>query len=229
MTDPRERPIIFSGPMVRAILEGRKSQTRRVLKPQPDQDASTHWRESWGVWRNTTTHPGVRWRCPYGQPGDRLWVRETWLEFDRDHRHEPGPRDRLLDIGRPVRNGVAYRADTDSEGDAIRKEYGYKWRPSIHMPRWASRLTLEVTGVRVERVQEISETDARSEGVHPERETRVNGRHLAVDGYPGRLEAGNLHRIAFVRLWDSIHARLGHPWEANDWVWVVEFRRLEDA
>ena len=149
----KERPIIFSGPMIRAILEGRKTQTRRIVKPNCLSKLS-----------------------PYGRTGDRLWVRETWG-------HNPeGP-------------GYVYRSD----GDFDMKFHGDRWRPSIHMPRWASRITLEVTGVRVERLQDINEEDALAEGVEH----------------------------AFRSLWESINGP--GSWDANPWVWVVEFRRVSDG
>ena len=192
----KERPIIFSGPMVRAILDGTKTQTRRIL---------SHKRFSC-VDRD---YASVGDRClpiaahAYGIPGDRLWVRETWAP-ERDG------------TGCPDDNGVLYRA-TDPGWDA--EDTGLRWRPSIHMPRAASRILLETTDVRVQRLQDISEDDARAEGI--------------TDG--GCLTCGNSEPCgcsnpqpdacdAFAWLWESING--GGSWHANPWVWAVTFRRL---
>lgn len=161
----KERPIIFSAPMVRAILAGTKVQTRFVLG------------------------------CPYGQPGDRLWVREAWARDDEDGQ-------------------LMYRADVGRDlcADA--------WRPSIHMPRWASRITLEVTAVRVERLQDISEADAQAEGVIPKWEPGCSGRLMdAFGGFSFRPAAS-----AYAELWEQINGP--GAWDANPWVWVVEFKRV---
>jgi len=229
----KERPILFSGPMVRAILEGRKTQTRRVLKPQPAWEAvgkpsidfdSKVWRVfiNEGKYAGWTTTPW--WNCPYGQPGDRLWVRESFA---------------LVDTGR---NCVAYRADeqafecmydNSSEWPPIGVAsigghycaFEGPWKPSIYMPRWASRITLEVVSVRVERVQDISEEDAASEG--------CSGKdHITTKGGfgPFACEVSGLARTAkasFRNLWDSINAKRGYSWASNPWVWVIEFRTLE--
>ena len=198
----RERPILFSGSMVRAILEGRKTQTRRVYKPRngfprPDGEilpdgTGSQWTE-WGT-------------SPYGAPGDRLYVREA-------HAIVPA-------TAYAQSPGVDYRRSPDGYEWAVYRE-GWtrcrpgRWRPSIHMPRWASRILLEVTEVRVERVQEISEEDAQAEGI-PER-SPVPGPGAQV-GYA---------RAAFRELWDSINADRGHGWDANPWVWVVTFHRIQ--
>jgi hypothetical protein len=212
----KERPVLFSAAMVRALLDGRKTQTRRIVKPQPQ------WVYADVVPVKTPdADPKGEIRCPYGMRGDRLWVRETWLELDRDHYNDPGlPRGHLSTrYGSPRRNGCAYRAETDREGDEIRKQYGYHWRPSIHMPRWASRLLLEVTDVRVERLQDISEADAIAEGVsytgpYP---------HALASGFLPRPD--DLARREFRRLWESING--AGLWDANPWVWVVSFRRVQ--
>lgn len=238
-----ERPILFSGPMVRAILEGRKTQTRRVVKPQPSNGLSigcystdgrpdlSEWVLS-GVDGDPIDAPALR--CPYGQPGDRLWVRETWrigawreggrvaLDYQASHEANRTPWlnppceefDKLvcqsaLDCDAAVRigGGSVY----ESKDGGWRWERGdspCRWRPSIHMPRWASRLTLEVTGVRVERVQEISEADAAAEGVMPLQMDRGS----CIPSYEG--------------LWDSINVKRGFGWDANPWVWVVEFKAV---
>lgn len=221
----KTKPIIFNGEMVRAILEGRKAQTRRVIKPQPPH-LSRH-----AVYNDSGYGPDNGWywgpyggfaKCPYGKPGDRLWVRETWAHC------QP-----ILDIKKPdgrliteMSDGyAAYRADgyetivdykeqvalTAGHEVVVRDD---RWRPSIHMPRWASRITLEITGVRVERVREISEADARIEGppdVHNKDWPTVAAYH-PVD--------------AFRHLWDSINGKKpGRAWDDNPWVWVIEFKR----
>lgn len=201
-----ERPILFSSEMVRAILAGRKTQTRRILRPQPHVTRlAGHDIPLWGPGKHASTSLQAKWLlcCPYGRPGSHLWVRETWLELDDDHRDRRG-----------VRQAV-YRADTTSDGDDIRRQYGYRWRPSIHMPRWASRLTLEVTSTRVERLQEITEEDARAEGVEA---------HLH-DGYDGTIDRERPARSNFERLWDHINGERA-PWATNPWVFVVGFRSL---
>jgi len=173
----KERPILFSAPMVRAILEGRKTMTRRVTKrlllglPQAEMNA----------------------QCLYGQPGDRLWARETWAEnIDGD---------------------IVYRAD-----NGVAESMIDRWRPSIHMPRWASRITLEITGVRVERLNEITEADARAEGVECFDDTKTFRSYW--DDFCVCLSA----KDSFQTLWAKINGP--DSWDANPWVWVVEFRRV---
>lgn len=221
----KERPVPMIGEMVRATLDGRKTQTRRVVKPQP----VSVWGQGVGVAGrsdprtgrspqvgryfvhcSTTVDHSAFVPCPYGVPGDRLWVREKWRPILN---MGPGP------IGR-----VSYKSDNGSKsiwGDGVdfpaewAKRKG--WRPSIHMPRWASRITLEVADVRVERVQEISEEDARAEGVRP---TTV--KELTALGAGTRPS----WRKSFEGLWDSINAARGFGWDANPWVWVVDFKRV---
>lgn len=157
--DVKERPILFSGPMVKAILAGKKTQTRRLVKAPRGSEPS---------------HAGVDFGCPYGQLFDRLWVRESWQcnHADQD------------------RSKVNYRADGRDR---------LLWTPSIHMPRWASRITLEVTDVRVQRLQDISEEDAKAEG---------------AEG-----------REAFASLWDAINGNRA-SWASNPWTWAIGFRVL---
>lgn len=177
----KERPILFSAPMVRAILDGRKTMTRRVMKPQPE-DCTYHHGSA--VYR-------VEKKCTYGVPGDLLWVRETWAS-DVD--------------GCPA--GLSYRADhLDPRGDGPANPM--RWRPSIFMPRWASRLKLRITNVSVERLREITEHDAMREGVNAE----------SVSTQPGIYS----YRAPFAELWDSINAGRGFGWDANPWVWVIGF------
>lgn len=225
----KERPILFSAPMVRAILEGRKTQTRRLLQPQPFQESCAgesmlgHKGLAGLFAAHVFGHCAAKLlRCPFGAVGDRLWVRESfmleWPDMDR-------PEDEDEFRGWVKRHYAAtdpkpelYHEDSDPELD---KPLG--WRPSIHMPRWASRITLEVTGVRVERLQDISEEDGRAEGI---RELPLQeGQSGAWFGDPGGKHDRSA-RQAFERLWDSINAKRA-PWDSNPWVWVIEFKRLE--
>lgn len=218
----KERPILFSAPMVRAILDGRKTQTRRTVKIQHPLDLPNYYATgrtlcelenqpgAFMEFRHTsqdevgfTGSPAAfLLRCPYGQTGDRLWVRETFRLFDATD--ECGCYE--CPCGCPPTGTPIYRADCD---------YGEsKWRPSIYMPRWASRILLEITDVRVERLQDISEEDAASEGAPCE---------------IGRLEATILgtqasYRKGFIRLWESINGE--GSWIENPWVWVIEFKRI---
>ena len=234
-TTVRERPILFSGPMVRAIFAGRKTQTRRVVDPQPQPNGGAGFvpiepyrtpNNTWN-WVIAATGHGCRdpFPCPYGVPSDRLWVREAWA---RGHSLTPASGDRVI-----------YRAEGEVEDSSSRGP----WRPSIFMPRWASRLTLEVVSVRVERLQEIGEQDAQSEGVDvaqraaapgDERRRCVHcGKHKnehvgsanVCFGSNGELYSNRTYRGGFAGLWDSINGKRA-PWVSNPWVWVVEFRKL---
>ncbi|USW94229.1 hypothetical protein NHF39_23275 [Pseudomonas proteolytica] len=231
MSEIKERPILFSAPMVRAILEGRKTVTRRVMKCQPDADA-TITVESYNV--AVTNRRGYQeagpeifgawWRdgesgckCPYGKPGDRLWVRETFIDLRGtgvEHRPDPdGPLQRY-----------AYAADCrpGSHSDEARKDFGLKYKPSIHMPRAACRILLEVTDVRVERLQDLDEDQAQAEGIG-DHEFGCS-RPCEPDGYPA-CSCGSLSYVdSFQRLWESINGP--QAWDANPWVWVVEFKRV---
>lgn len=198
-----ERPILFSAPMVRAILDGRKTQTRRIVKLKPGQQVDE--RDDGSSWPWTDYDGADMWDwlpCPYGQPGDRLWVRESFM---------PAPLDTPPSQPTPTSWSIAYAAGGQEEKTAPPGYnpmlYNYeRWSPSIHMPRWASRITLEITAVRVERLQEIGEADAQAEG--------CTGSPLGP--------AADL--LLFRTLWESIHGP--ESWAANPWVWVVEFRRV---
>lgn len=235
MTD---RPILFSDPMVRAILAGHKTMTRRVVKPQPPDWCDTAGVSAWtppGAWEFRGNYesagPASKFnRCPYLPVSEtRLWVRETW-----------GQTCDSASCGL-----VCYRADRrayhmlcecDGEGDPVGHGWQHydplaawehiRWRPSIHMPRWASRITLQLTSVRAERLQEITEADAAAEGLIKLSVTGFfalpsDGRHY----YSG----WNSAREGFRDLWDSLNAKRGFPWDSNPWVFVLSFERVEEA
>ena len=216
MSQIKERPILFSAPMVRAILEGRKTVTRREVKKQAALDCLAA-----GFEPAFMALPGNADLCPYGQPGDRLWVRETFIDLRGtgvEHRPDPdGPLQRY-----------AYAADCrpGSHSDEARKDFGLKYKPSIHMPRAACRILLEMTGVRVERLQDITEKQALAEGI-------VGVPFRPDDGWPictgylvgpddGKTGLQTTAAKAFAGLWDSV----GGNWNASPWVWVVEFKRV---
>jgi len=231
----RERPILFSAPMIRAILDGRKTVTRRIVKPQPPTVEAVHARSGSGYsWitpdRERIHHhrpAGPVWAvrelmgcepqllCPYGQPGDRLWVKERWRPSVA-HSHGAGECD-CGDVN------VEYRADGEVRffrDDSIPFEWTMPKAAArgdvtpLFMPRWASRITLEVTGVRVERLQDISEDQAKAEGVEPINEpNELRWPHYAP------------HGVAFAALWEQING--AGSWDANPWVWAVEFKRIE--
>jgi len=188
----KERPILFSAPMVRAILDGSKTQTRRVIKPEPTAQPKlcpNITNKGCPSWVSDLYIQGARMgsqiqTCPYGQPGDRLYVKETF------HKMYNADNDTYYYV---------YRAD--------REAIHGKWTPSIYMSRWASRITLEITGVRVERLQEISEVDAKAEGAP-----------LAVN------DVGEGYRAGFAFIWRAING--AESWAANPWVWVIEFKRV---
>lgn len=205
--DPvKEHGMIFNGEMVRAILDGRKTQTRRVMKVQPsdgfhpthngyDLDLNAHWYTPGVVDKNGYLQPAKKdvfgvadenegYACPFGAVGDRIWVRETFSPVP-DHEEPAGC------------SAILYAADGNGP-------YG-KWVPSIHMPRWASRITLEITGVRVERLNSISDSDASKEGC------------CIAD-----MESGDCLSDVFARLWTSIYG--DESWKVNPWVWVIEFK-----
>jgi hypothetical protein len=243
-----ERPILFSGPMVRATMRevDPKTQTRRVVKLprwvakhntiiQPEGDGFrvvTQADESGAILADQIIH------CPYGKHGDRLWVRETWSS----------PESNLKLPGR-----IAYNADGEAgaflgdggggyiwlhhgriiEAEGYRecfpkngsqtyglKKYGGRWRPSIHMPRWASRISLEIVKVRVERVQDISEEDAIAEGM--EQQFRLSVMQNGVRDYKIPLS----YRGGFANTWNEINSKRGFGWDKNPWVWVISFKQV---
>jgi hypothetical protein len=224
-----EKPIIFSTEMIRAILKGQKTQTRRVIKPQPpdyvDRLCGPGLYEPAIVNKNGELAPGEpvygiydewgEWgvKCPYGQPGDTLWVRETWNTSEN--------------VRPPINDPFIYRADFNEYGIT---KWDTKWKPSIHMPREAARIFLRVNNIRVEKLQDITEADARVEGI------------LAINGFlldhssewckytvmaaatQGRDRPGVADSIGgFAYIWDRINAKRGYGWRTNPWVWVIEF------
>lgn len=210
----KERPMMFNAEMVRAVLDGRKTQTRRIMKNQPCESVVG------GAVSVRNVGGGYQWfaddgdscvfHCPIGAVGDRIWVRETFGDCG----------ERLV-----------YRADTYDGAHCKVK----RWTPSIHMPRWASRITLEITGVRVERLNDISHEDAGREGIHTEvwDQTVVARNYAAEDEFfqfwsesmPHYVEMNELFRASFHSLWQSIYGE--ESWQANPWVWVIEFKRIE--
>lgn len=225
----KERPILMSAPMVRAILAGTKTQTRRVVKqhkafgewgvngPDDAYDATTD-DDGQGFFLVAGDHGYAGpVPCPYGQPGDRLWVRETWSpDFANYYPHDRAfyAADKHHQVDIEVRDGVRGIYSPES-----RVFVPFKWRPSIHMPRLASRITLEIVSVRVERLQDISEADAKYEGIAPlpHHDGRWMSEHAKGLNFPSAV-------AAFRTLWESINGP--GSWAANPWVWVVEFRRL---
>lgn len=206
-TGVKERPILMSAPMVRATLRevDPKGQTRRIVK-----GTAFEWLNDVGFTQEFVALPesGL---CPYGLPGDRLWVRET--HFINDLRGAKVPADERAGCE------ILYRATDEQWVMNMEDTEGLRWAPSIHMPRWASRITLEITGVRVERLQDISEADAIAEGV------AVNNEPFRFysSGLPNDIARPNAIS-AYCDLWEGING--AGSWEANPWIWVIEFRRL---
>ncbi len=219
----REHPILFNGAMVRALLDGTKTQTRRIVKPKfaPNAVPAEMCAETAEGWQ-TTGHSGVWWcdaggcaddaiRCRYGIPGDRLWVRETWRSIPTLCLNDGKSSTRIeYAAGRKVLPLGGEPAVWD-----VPERDSQNWKPSIHMPRAASRITLEVTGVRVERLQDYSELDAVCEGLMRFGAGWRGAEHLKWKISPV---------AAYRELWQSINCP--GSWDANPWVWVVEFRRI---
>ncbi|MBC4641729.1 MULTISPECIES: ASCH domain-containing protein [Klebsiella pneumoniae complex] len=244
-----ERGMIFNAEMVRAILDGRKTQTRRIMKVQPESNqlglllitdstkhsdiGKYHWAES----NATGNHVRSKlFSCPFGAVGDRIWVRETWAILGNEDgccidweeklcKADERSAARIYRASceqRPGNYGL-WSIPDDADWKPHTKDYQYEgaWRPSIHMPRWASRILLEITDVRVEQLNAISEEDATAEGVPP-------AGSLLPD-YPGTFltPKGDFAtaKVAFQRLWESIYGE--ESWKANGWVWVISFKRVE--
>lgn len=232
----KERPILFSAPMVRAILEGRKTQTRRVMKPQPevvphDHNEPGHWwpskahqtmvhvenalQNKSGIWGGLAGDA-----CPHGNVGDRLWVREAW--------RVSSAQDKIKPINLPEDLTVEYSAGFSADNLTGKR------RSSIHMPRWASRINLEITGIRVERLQDISEADAIAEGaqrfddipVGTPRPYRINGPdRWSMENPPNTDHCLSTARYAFANFFEKTSSQ--GSWDKNPWVWVVEFKRVD--
>lgn len=243
-----EHPILFKPEMARAIRDGRKTQTRRVCKKQPhaireiggqwdhgfwqcnDEEfdhTDRQWKPCEPYWSWWVRHRDGRFyeqhklgKCPYGQPGDVLWVKEAWRLFDPysiDYRASP-----TLDgstfkglrylVGKPAGIDELIARDETNGRDPMR------WRAAMYMPRWACRLRLEVVSVRVERVQDLDNTDILCEGTTP---LDIDGNDDPWQNFEDRYQG------AFVKLWDSINAKKGYGWDENPWVWVIEFKRRE--
>lgn len=226
----KERPILFSGEMVRAVLENRKTQTRRVIKFCKKHKENLcrsmgggyhtalqfgKYGPEWSPYGSAPMQPfpyvdgklsdsnHIGYFCPYGKTGDRLWVRETWRAKTNDDCHPAG-----FIVGIEA----AYKADLKQD---THFDHSKPWKPSIHMPRWASRITLEITNVRVERLQDISHEDAKAEGVE---------RCLIND-----LSALKRHGSGAIALFKELWETLNGPgsWEKNPWVWVIEFKKVK--
>lgn len=223
--------------MVRALLDGRKTQTRRVVKHQFDAEDNVREccniikPEGWqgtghsGLWAHEGDYDESPRCCPQGIPGDRLWVKETFAPSPEHPRCRVAYQADLKSYG--LDNGIA-RQTEDSMGCVYpspiinpKKPWGDSkggWKPSIFMPRWASRITLEITGVRVDRLQEISEADAKAEGIEPLDRPgfwKVYNCKQGFTTYP---------KVSYESLWESINGP--GSWEKNPWVWVIEFRKL---
>lgn len=222
----KERPILFSGPMVHALLAGTKTQTRRLVRLPPSSRLVARIVPSDGgldLWdAEGDDGLGLVWHsieCPHGRPGHRLWVRETWAE--REHSVN----------GVPMDSSTVYYKATD-------ERVATRWRPSIFMPRRASRIALEVTEVRVQRLQEISAEDAKAEGVllTVRKVSETHGAPLlciSASPYPSEFKPGtrpedwtpgDYWRHAYAILWDSINGKRAR-WTSNPWVWAITFRR----
>lgn len=266
----KERPILFSAPMVQAILAGRKTQTRRIIKPQPKAhtfdfasldaaypDKPWCWLSYWldekgeklssdeagklhGGWPDCS----AQFACPYGQPGDRLWVRETWRPYSWRPNQltlQLAADGKIIDVELPDTNAAENwldriceqssnefsKAECDQDGDGNFSWDGesnnpIKWHPSIFMPRWASRLTLEITEVRVQRLQEISEVDAQAEGAKGGC-TNCGEEPCSHDCFIHMPD----YREGFANIWMGINGE--QSWYANPWTWALTFKVIEET
>jgi hypothetical protein len=235
----KESPILFNTDMVRAILDGRKTQTRRIVKwfgadglnlNASSLSVSNVAPDKWALMSMGAScwEERAHANCPYGVPGDLLWVREAWA---------PG----YQDGGR----GTIFRADGSFYLGARKHERGpyfhakevgswIRWRPSIHMPRWASRIMLEITDVRVQRLHEVTDEDAKAEGVEPLQlssediaNIQISDENAQIKELARLLGPGQFsYKAEFRMLWDSIYAKRGHGWDVNDWVWAYTFKRI---
>lgn len=234
----KERPIIFSGEMVKAILDGKKTMTRRVVKFSDftiDSITPLHIELVDGKYCLFNERNG--WligypKFPYGKVGDRLWVRETWIQ---------GYDDPLIESEGDDENAVSiiYKADGKEEYRSCSAETAENWgdfsadsemvgfKSPIHMPRWASRLLLEITDIRVERLNDISEADCEKEGFRFYPLSRICFKPCSTKHPSGH--GSNNYKSIFGEYWDTLNAKKGYPWSSNPWVWVVEFKVVEVA
>ena len=214
-TKVKERPILFSGPMVRAIIEGRKTQTRRVIKPKHEffvDDGHDGINRVYYPCYVTGEPEPQEILCPYGSVGERLWVRETWAVVPKVS--DDGPKHKAKGDG----TGATWRADWNGNPS------GFPWKPSIHMPRWASRITLEVTGVRIERLNDIDLADCIAEGIEWKYRDDKTTHWRDYSGLD--VSCTTSAYFSYQTLWESINGPLS--WSLNPWVWVVEFKRIEN-
>lgn len=246
----KEHPIIMSGPSVLATLAGRKTQTRRVVKLQPDAGPNGTMVDLGGGWGLLDGVLSGEWCCPYGQPGDRLWVRETWtadfggtfsdnrdawwhempaslrtskatqwIYYHADDSVYHGPWARSPDL--PVEASRSGWEPTERDLE------GRRWKSPIHMPRWASRITLEVTEVRCQRLHAITDSDLVSEGVDERTLFQLaycpRVRSLSDERYYDESDLLRGSRGAFALAWDILNAKRGYSWTSNPWVWAITF------
>ncbi|HHS9954906.1 TPA: hypothetical protein ACTW3Z_000680 [Klebsiella pneumoniae] len=209
----REKGLIFNSEMVRAILDGRKTQTRRPIKWKQTRFTEIGEREdgSKWPWSEDAEHACDFWHpCPFGAVGDRIWVRETFAALEPGSYEQVKPQDGHCQDLRYAATDRLAKSDADIRG--------YKWVPSIHMPRWASRILLEITDVRVERLNAISQEDAQAEGME-----LTGWRPTYSDPDSGGEVLTPYDN--FAQLWESIYGE--ESWKANGWVWVISFKRVE--
>jgi hypothetical protein len=227
----KERPMLFSAPMVRAILDGSKTQTRRIMKPQPEpcehrgghswpsnnHQSMLHIEDEMQKWTGLAGDA-----CPYGDIGERIWVRETFCKVDYSGYGDPA--EVWVDYRATPKYKASHPAGWDNDPH---NEDALKWKPSIHMPRWASRINLEITAVRVERLNDISEADACAEGIEcePCDQTVCFKNYMAEYWIPAWGDTIDTAAIlSFESLWESING--AGSWQENPWVWVIEFKRV---
>ncbi len=216
----KERPILFSTPMVKSILDGRKTMTRRVIKPQlerkPEHGYYWYQRDRKMLWHQYTNQDFLN-RCPHGQIGDRLWVRETYLERVEFVKDSNGY-DEIATPKDPTE--VKYFADEPNRKYDLELGDEYVKKPSIYMPRRFSRITLEITGVKAQKLQDITEEDAKAEGVEK-----------CIIGYKSKrgMEQGiSTYKQAFEKLWNSLNEKRGFGWALNPWTWAIKFSIIKN-
>ena len=203
-----ERPILFSTPMVQAILNGRKTQTRRIVKPQPESIDHAHHKII--PYNGSVEFLHNSLKCPYGKVGDVLWVRETYTKLLPEHF---------------ITSLYVYKADCDLGGEEARQDYikagyPYQWKPSIFMPKEACRIRLEITDIRVERLQDISKEDAIAEGI----DVKMNGIHPNYRDYKYSDSWLSNPYWSYNTLWEKINGN--GSWEKNPWVWAITFEKI---